>query len=231
MSGHGPPPRGPGSDEMSTEARPVPATSAEGPQAERSGNRLPVDRLVAGVALILVGGLWFLDAAGVAALRWQVVLPALLTLVGVALLATARREEHGGLIAAGIVLGVLVLATAAPATGLVGGVGERVERPVDVATAEQGFELGVGSLRLDLRDVDGLVDDTAVPVSVGIGEVVVRLPEDVGVQIDANVGIGEATVLGRSQGGLGVALTDEVAGEPVVVLEVSAGIGRVEVVQ
>lgn len=216
-----------------TDATPPPTStppSSGAPPTGRDGG-FPVGRLVAGIALILVGGLWLIDATGVADLRWQVVLPALLTVVGAALLATARREEHGGLIAAGIVLGVLTLATATPMAGLADGFGERAERPVDVTAAEEGYELGVGALRLDLSEVDGLVDGTTVPVSVGVGEVVVRLPEGVGARVEGSVGIGEVVVLGRSQGGMGVSVTEEVDGEPMVVLELSAGIGRVEVVR
>ena len=191
---------------------------------------VPLGRMVAGVALILVGVLWLVDAAGIVDLRWQLVLAAGLTGVGVATLVTARRgAPHGGLIAAGIVLGVLVLSTATPMAGMVDGVGERDERPDDVVTAEAGYELGMGSLRVDLTEVDGFSDGDVVPVSVGIGEVVVVLPEGVGARVDASTGIGEVVVLGRSQGGLGVSVEEEIAGDPVIELDVSAGIGRVEV--
>ena len=210
-------------------AAPPPEGSTGPPPGEADGERLPLDRLLTGLALVLVGGLWLVDAAELAEVRWQAVLPALLALVGVALLATARRESHGGLIAAGIVLGVLVLATADPMAAVVAGVGERAEQPVDAATAEEGYELGVGSLEVDLRGFEDLEDGLTVPVSVGIGEVVVVLPEGVGAEVEASVGIGETVVLGRSQGGLGVSATETVEGEPVLVLEASAGIGRVEV--
>lgn len=228
MSEQAPGSNGPG-EEVVDGSGPAPEAPAGSPPAEAEGDRLPLDRLLTGLALVLVGGLWLANAAGLAAVRWQAVLPALLALVGVALLATARRESHGGLVAAGIVLGVLVLATADPMTAVVSGVGERVEQPPDAATAEEGYELGVGSLEVDLGEVADLEEGLTVPVSVGIGEIVVVLPADVGAEVDASVGIGEAVVLGRSQGGLGVSATEEVEGEPVLVLEVSAGIGRVEV--
>ena len=196
---------------------------------EPTTGRLPVGRLVAGAALILVGVLWLIDAAGVVDLRWQAVLPALLTLVGVALLLTARRGAHGGLIAAGVVLGLLVVSSATPFAGMMDGVGDRAERPDDAVTAEAGYDLGMGSLRVDLTEIADLEDDVTIPVSVGIGEVVVVLPEGVGARVEGSVGIGEVVVLGRSRGGLGVSVEEEVAGTPTVVLEVSAGIGRVEV--
>ena len=48
-------------------------------------------------------------------------------------------------------------------------------------------------------------------------------------EVQMGVGIGEATVLGESQGGFGVSVSDEIEGAPTVVLELSAGIGHVEV--
>jgi hypothetical protein len=223
------PPPGPPPAERPT-AGPPPGARPDGTTTvEPPPGRVPVGRLVAGAGLILVGVLWLIDAAGVVDLRWQVVLPALLTLVGVALLATARRGAHGGLIAAGVVLGLLVMSSATPVTGLVDGVGERAERPDDAATAEAGYDLGMGSLRVDLSEIDDLEDGATIPVSVGIGEVVVTLPEGVGAEVEASVGIGEVTVLGRSRGGFGVSVEEEIAGTPSIVLEVSAGIGRVEV--
>ena len=190
----------------------------------------PVGRIVLGVVLLLVGLLWLLDAVGAVGLRWGVVLPAALTVVGVALLATARRGAHGGLVAAGIVLSVLVLsASLVPVTTTVAGVGERDVQPSSAAEAEAGYELGMGSVTVDLTGTDGLRDGLTVPVRVGIGEVVVVLPEGVGAQVEANVGIGEVEILDRSQGGFGVSVSEEIDGEPRLRLELDAGIGRVEV--
>jgi predicted membrane protein len=87
----------------------------------------------------------------------------------------------------------------------------------------------MGSLRVDLTEITDLEDDVTITVSVGIGEAVVVLPEGVGARVDASVGIGEVSVLDRSRGGVGVSVEEEVAGTPSIDLEVSAGIGRVEV--
>jgi hypothetical protein len=223
------PPPGPPPAERPT-AGPPPGGRPDGAAtvAPTTG-RVPIGRLVAGAGLILVGVLWLIDAAGVVDLEWRVVLPALLTLVGVALLLTARRGAHGGLIAAGVVLGVLVISSATPIAGVMDGVGERDERPTDAVTAEAGYDLGMGSLRVDLTEIADLEDDATIKVSVGIGEAVVVLPEGVGARVDASAGIGEVSVLDRSRGGLGVSVDEEITGTPTIDLEVSAGIGRVEV--
>lgn len=190
----------------------------------------PVGRLVAGAVLVLVGVLWLLDALALLALAWEVVLPAVLALVGVALLATARRGAPGGLVGTGIALTVLVLiASATPLSGMTAGIGERDERPTSAAEAEEGYELGMGELRVDLSEVDDFADGATVGVSVGMGEVHVTLPDGVGAEVEASAGMGEVTVRDRAEGGIGVAMTEELAGQPTIVLEASVGLGDVEV--
>lgn len=211
----------------------TPAPEAGAATSERpSEPGPPIGRLVLGALLALIGVLWLLDVSGVAELRWSVVLPAFLTIVGVALIVNARHGLHGGLLTAGIVLTVLVLLTAVtPFRVPIGGIGERLERPTTLTQVEQERSLLMGSLTVDLRDVEDLPDDTTVTASIGIGELVVRLPEGVGAEVEAATGVGEVDVVRRSQGGLGVSVTETVAGEPTIALELSAGIGRVEVDQ
>ena len=214
---------------MSTESD----AGEHGESSERSTPApLPIGRLALGAMLVVLGALWLLDATGVAELRWSVVLPAALTVVGVAVLASARRGVHGGLLATGIVLTVLVLLTATtPFRVPVGGIGDRVERPTTVAQAQEERSLLMGSLTVDLRDVEEVGEDLVVGASVGVGELVVRLPDGVGAEVEAATGIGEVDVVGRAQGGLGVSVNESVAGEPTIILELSTGIGRVEVDQ
>ena len=204
---------------------PPPPTTTDTSRARPS-----ITRITVGAVLLLIGVMWLFDATGLIELRWRAVFAAALTVIGVSLLATARREPHGGVIATGVVLGVLLLASAAtPLTVVTGAVGERQERPVTLAETGADYELGVGSLVVDLRQVEEFPAGARISASVGIGEVVVRLPDDVGAEVQMGVGIGEATVLGESQGGFGVSVSDEIEGAPTVVLELSAGIGHVEV--
>lgn len=190
---------------------------------------LPTGRLVLGALLVVLGVLWLLDAIGVG-VGWQVMLPAALTVVGVALLATARRPPHGGLVAAGIVLSILVVASSlVPAVTPFAGIGDRVERPSSVAELDAGYSLAMGTLTVDLRGIDLPRGGAEVSASVGMGELVVRLPEGIGAEVRASAGAGEVTILGQSNSGVGVSVTEEVPGSPAVVLDVSVGMGSVEV--
>ncbi len=187
-------------------------------------------RIVLGGLLVVLGVVWLLDAAGAIDLQWRVVLPAVLTVIGLALLATARRGAHGGLVATGIVLSVLVLLISGVTYAIpLGGVGERVERPSTVAEAEEGHSLAMGQLTVDLRDVADLDDDVEVSVSVGMGEMLVLLPEGVGAEVGASAGAGEVAVLDATRSGVGISMTETAPGDPTVTLDLSVGMGRMEV--
>lgn len=206
--------------------------SAEAPGAvsHQPPPRLSNGRIVLGALCVLLGILWLIDAAGISELRWRVLLPAALTVVGATLLVTARRTAHGGLVALGIVLTVLVLASSVvPGATPLAGIGERVERPPSLAEATDGYELGMGTLTVDLRSLTDGADGQEVSASVGMGELVVLLPEGVGARVRARSGVGEVTVAGVTRSGVGVSLTETVAGRSTLVLDLSVGIGSVEV--
>jgi hypothetical protein len=187
-------------------------------------------RVVLGGVLVVIGVLWLLDAMGVVDLQWRTVLAGALVAVGIASLASARSGANGGLIAGGIVLSVLLLATSVTGfSGIAVGVGDRQEQPASMAEAVDGYELGAGSLHVDLRELEDVEEGATIPISVGMGEVIVRLPDGLGADVEASVGMGEVIVLDRTRGGVGVSVSEEVEGDPTVTLEVSAGLGKVEV--
>lgn len=190
----------------------------------------PTGRLVLGGLLVLVGILWLVEATGAVELRWPVVLPAALTAVGLSLVATARRGAHGGLVAAGIVLTLLVVGSSFTAASVpLAGIGDRVERPTTLPEPGTAYELAMGTLTIDLRDVAVPPAGGAVTASVGMGELVVRLPEGVGAEVRASAGAGEVVVMGASQDGIGVSVAEQVEGRRTVVLDLAVGMGKVVV--
>jgi hypothetical protein len=74
-----------------------------------------------------------------------------------------------------------------------------------------------------------------VDASVGIGDLVVRVPAGAAVELDAHVGVGDMAVLGLQDEGLDVDRRLSVPGPtpdaPVLDLEVDVAMGRVEVVR
>ena len=83
------------------------------------------------------------------------------------------------LIVPALALALPLGAVAAADVSFDGGVGERSHEPVSAAAIpEDGYELGIGRLAVDLREIDWQ-DDTVVELrtDLGVGETVVAVPE------------------------------------------------------
>jgi len=145
----------------------------------------PVDRhapaaatVLVGTLLVLVGIAWLLDAAGVV-VPWRAILPACLIAVGLACAAAAFRGRQHALMVVGVVLLVVLSLSAAVDWNLdvpLSGVGDRSERPTSPAQLRE-YELGVGNFELDLRQLQLPPGTTTVKARVGIGELVVEVPQ------------------------------------------------------
>ncbi|MCW2666188.1 MAG: PspC domain protein, partial [Frankiales bacterium] len=132
-------------------------------------------------------------------------------------------------------VGLLVAAGLAPAQlvdggPLSGGVGERTW----VATGSGDYRLGVGAAVLDLRQLP-LASGTEIDVELGIGELVVRVPEGMTVQVDARVAAGEVRLPleddRQSVAGLHVGRAELVGpkGAVEVTLSAQVGVGSLQV--
>lgn len=111
-----------------------------------------------------------------------------------------------------------------------GGVGERDYRPADASAIADRYELGMGEMKIDLRTTDLPAGDTTLKVRVGIGHLLVLVPEGLCVQPSVEVGAGYAGVLDRDSAGLDVALDEPVQRSASrLVLDADVGVGAVEV--
>jgi predicted membrane protein len=124
-------------------------------------------------------------------------------------------------------------AAAATPVPISAGIGDKVERPSVTDGLQPRYELGVGELDLDLGAVTLQPGNTSVHASVGVGELVVTVPEGVALELDAQAGIGEVNVLGAHEDGVNARRTIRLAGPtpdaPVLELEADVGFGYVEV--
>jgi hypothetical protein len=225
----------PGGDEGSPPvAAPPPPIPPEPPPAPG----LPLGRLIVGLALVAVGVIWLLGALDVVSFSLLAVLPAALIVVGIVLIGAARTGRHGGLVVLGIVLTVILTIASSFDIRLQGGVGDRIERPATGAEVEKEYHLSVGQLTLDLRGTDfSVAGPTTVKASVGIGQLTVRVPDDLLVEANGHVGAGQVTMFGRQNSGLDVKLFSRstpagflVFGSiPSLTLDLSVGLGQIEV--
>ncbi len=83
-----------------------------------------------------------------------------------------------------------------------GGIGERRERPTSVAAfPADGYRLGIGDQRVDLREVTFPFGTTTLKVRQGIGELRVLIPAGVAVVARGRASGGELRILGRGEDG------------------------------
>jgi len=187
--------------------------------------------LTLSVLLIGAGIASLLQATGALEVNLTVVLATATCLVGAALVTAAFAGRAHTLILVGV---VLLGATAISSTidvPLRGGIGSRQYRPVQLSDLRSHYELGIGELQLDLRDLPIADRTTVVDAQTGIGELVVFVPSSVRVEVHAHAGAGSLMLFGRDEGGWPENDERAVAGSGsgVLKLDLRVGAGQVRV--
>jgi hypothetical protein len=211
--------------------RPPTEISPETPQTRR-GPSMP--QVVGGGVLVLIGALWLLERTGVIDVSVTAVLALATMVIGISLILLARDGPHVGLIIFGSILALVTLLTAAaPFEGFQGGVGDRTFEVSAVDDIRADYNLAMGKLTIDLRDLGTVSGPTELTASVGMGELIVVVPADVAIEVDARVGAGQLQVMDRTTDGVGINETYRTPGfaasQQRLSLELQAFTGRVEV--
>jgi hypothetical protein len=133
-----------------------------------------------------------------------------------------------------IVLGFLLLPFAYAASlidvPIEGGFGTENARPATAEDLADEYRLVGGQVFLDLTRIEDTGEPIEVTASVAMGTVIVRLPEDAGVELNASVGGGEMWILGANEEGTKLEQHQVIEGDgPQFVLELDAGLGVVNV--
>ena len=192
--------------------------------------------------LISLGGLALADLAGwLYPEAWHYV-AVTVGVVGIGLLVGTLFGRARWLIVVGLVLTTLLLVTATaaavfPSWSIGGDVGDREFHPVAVSDLPVSYELAAGSLLVDLSGLD--IDDFAetsreLEISVGAGEVIVRLPRDMVGTVEARVGIGRIATNDRERAGIApretIRFPDSTGNaDGGLQLSVSVGAGNIEI--
>jgi phage shock protein PspC (stress-responsive transcriptional regulator) len=149
-------------------------------------------RLTLSVAAIVVGVLIGWNAATDSDVPAQAVIASALAVVGIGLVVGAVIGRARWLVVWGIVLVLLASAAAFADVQLRGGVGQRTWTPHTVADLHTPYRLGVGEATLDLTELDlGTTDRQRVEVRQGVGDLLILVPADATVLVDADVRAGE----------------------------------------
>ena len=151
---------------------------------------------------------------------------------GAVLVAAAFTRPARWLILPALSLGLAAAFVTATGIEFDGGIGEREHRPTTAADVRDRYELGIGELVVDLRDVDLPPGDRPIEIDMGIGHAVVLVPEDVCVTTDAKIGMGAVDAFDSESDGVDINHTDArsaPSGTPRIVLSGDVGIGMLDV--
>jgi phage shock protein PspC (stress-responsive transcriptional regulator) len=126
--------------------------------------------------------------------------------IGVLLALAAFSGGARWLIAPALALAIPLGVVSAADISFGDGVGQREYRPLAAASIPaEGYELGIGRLAVDLRDLDwtreGVVD---LNLDLGVGQAIVAVPSNVCVTTDFDTRAGDITVAGDNSGGFDV---------------------------
>jgi phage shock protein PspC (stress-responsive transcriptional regulator) len=197
---------------------------------ERRDRPVPLVALgFVGIAIAVLlsrGDLW--PAAGTG---WVLIL-----IIGVIVLWASRKERRSGRLIA-VVAGLFSLLAVALVTAVVvafawfnvslsDGVGSRSYTPASAADLRSNYKVGIGSLKLDLTDVDPRVAKT-VKLTVGVGEIDVYIPSGAAVSVDAHAKGGQVDVFDQHDDGRNAVV--KTSGGPGLVLKANVGAGHIDI--
>lgn len=204
-----------------------PESPAPPPRRSRRGTRV-----VGGVMLLVAGLVSGALAVTGADLAWQ-------EAAGIAVIAAGATLAVGGMFGASpwLIVPPLAVAASVAALGaagveLEGPVGERHHAPALASQLPDEYRVAIGELDVDLRDVRFPPGTTELRAQVGMGELTVRVPAGVRVQIDGHAGAGEVRLPGGTSDGTDVDRTEIIAapeGAPLLVLDAEVGFGELTV--
>lgn len=161
--------------------------------------RSPLGAITWSALLVVAGGAWIVDAAGIADVDAGVVLAIGLVVVGTALVVSAWVGRARGLIALGIALAFAVGALGLLDVSLTRGIGDTTYHPRSTAALSRSYELAIGRLTVDLGDVDFAGERRRVRTRLGAGHLDVTVPDDVRVVVDARADVGDVQAFGRDR--------------------------------
>jgi hypothetical protein len=108
------------------------------------------------------------------------------------------------------------------------GVGDRVYHPTSISDVKPRYEVGVGSLRVDLSHIGPVAKERHVKASVGVGELRIIVPHDASVSVNARAKVGELFVLNGHDDGKNAVVR---VGQGPLVIDAKVGAGRIDVVR
>lgn len=180
---------------------PVPAAARPPLPPPPPRERSILGRLTIAVGLITLGIMALFDNLDLANVTFRHYVAAAMTVIGVGLLVGSMLGRARGLIVLGVILAPVVLFSPISEFDF----GETSVRydPVSLDDIQTEYQLDVGTMIIDLSAVDFAGGEATIDADVGLGELIITVPDDVAVEAYGNVGVGELQVFGSNSGGIG----------------------------
>ena len=231
----------------------LPPSGAAAPSpAKRRRGRSVAGSLTVAALFVYTGAAVILERLDVVETDIGAFFAVAVAITGLGLLASAFTAPARGLVVLGAVLVPVALLFASADVASWRGLGEVRVAPASLDELERHYEHGIGRLVVDLEDLDLDGRDRSVDVSLGMGEVVVYVPDNIRFSADIDVGVGAITerwgylrstesgvwrreVKDSTDGGVGVdarvvlPTVDDPAGE--LDFDIDVGMGEVEIVR
>jgi Cell wall-active antibiotics response 4TMS YvqF/PspC domain len=214
----------------------LPGEGGEPPMIKKL--RLPwrsgAGRVALGATLLVIAAASVLGSTD--AVHWDTAAGLGIIGLGVILAVSAFAGGARWLIVPALLLAGVVGFLKAADVHLRGGWGDRDVAVASVADLKDRYDLSAGRLRIDLRELQlAAGEEQSVRARVGMGDLVIRVPQNVTVDADARSGAGEVELFGRHSDGLDVTRTSArdsgTEGGGTLHLDADVGLGRIVVVR
>lgn len=182
---------GPVTPPWTAQTQPVPPPP---PVAPPPKERSALGMLTFSATLVVAGLMLGWNVVGGRDFTAVAILASSLAVVGIGLVVGAFVGRAYGVIWLGILLSIATSITAVVNANIDGGVGNRNWVVNDAADATRDFRLGIGEADLDLTGLSA-DEDVRVSVKVGVGDLLVLVPEDARVVVDAEATAGQLRIL------------------------------------
>jgi phage shock protein PspC (stress-responsive transcriptional regulator) len=210
-------------------AQPIPAPQ---PVVVRRPSRppSPLGWYVIGALLVGIGLLALVTAISGTAVDPARYFGLALAVIGVGLVVGAWFGHARLLILLGVLLLPFAFAASLISVPIEGGFGSHFVRPTDAGELDDEYRLVGGQIVLDLTRMEDSGEEIAITASVAMGEVLVLLPDDAGLELDAAVGGGQIWIIGDGVEGTNLEQHRVLEGDgPQFILDLEAGLGQVQV--
>ena len=208
---------------------PVPGGAAPARQPDvgpRHGRRHLVGPGIVGVLLIWTGIAWLTGVGLTTGLAVGLVI------LGVGFVIGSFVGGSRALILPALLVAIALLVTAFVDIPFSGPIGEQHWSPDSRTELEavDTYDVSMGEGTLDLSELPLLRREANVRATVGLGHLIVLVPEDQDVTVNTEVGAGEVLVFGERQNGVGFETHDGYPGDgETLVLDLEVGMGQIEV--